>query len=84
MRVHLGADHAAFEAKNDLAAWLEEQGHEVVDHGPHVYDADDDYHPGRNHHEPDGLTYPRWAGRTTITTPARIARRRLGGVLCGW
>jgi len=43
MRVHIGADHAAFEAKNDLATWLGEQGHEVVDHGPHIYDADDDY-----------------------------------------
>src|SRR6478735_4550449 len=43
MRVHLGADHAAFEAKNDLVSWLEGEGHEVVDHGPHVYDADDDY-----------------------------------------
>jgi len=43
MRVHLGADHAAFEAKNDLALWLRSSGHEVVDHGPHHYDADDDY-----------------------------------------
>jgi ribose 5-phosphate isomerase B len=43
MRVHIGADHAAFETKNDLAAWITSQGHEVVDHGPHVYDALDDY-----------------------------------------
>src|SRR6478735_1591700 len=43
MRVHLGADHAAFESKNDLAAWLESEGHEVVDHGPLLYDALDDY-----------------------------------------
>ena len=43
MRVHIGADHAAFEAKNELAKALEADGHEVVDHGPHVYDADDDY-----------------------------------------
>ena len=43
MRVHLGADHAALEAKNELAAWLQAEGHEVVDHGPHGYDADDDY-----------------------------------------
>ena len=43
MRVHLGADHAAFEAKNELAAVLEAAGHEIVDHGPHVFDPDDDY-----------------------------------------
>lgn len=39
----MGADHAAFEAKNALAESLRESGHEVVDHGPFVYDADDDY-----------------------------------------
>lgn len=43
MRVHLGADHAAYETKNELAAWLEREGHEVVDHGPLHYDALDDY-----------------------------------------
>lgn len=43
MRVHIGADHAAFEAKNALAESLRDAGHEVVDHGPFVYDADDDY-----------------------------------------
>jgi ribose 5-phosphate isomerase B len=43
MRVHIGADHAAFEAKNALAETLRDAGHEVVDHGPFVYDADDDY-----------------------------------------
>jgi ribose 5-phosphate isomerase B len=43
MRVHIGSDHAAFEAKNDLVAWLESEGHTVVDHGPSFYDALDDY-----------------------------------------
>ena len=43
MRVHLGSDHAAFDVKNELARWLEADGHEVVDHGPHVLDPDDDY-----------------------------------------
>ena len=42
-RVHLGADHAAFEMLGDLAAFLEAEGHEVVNHGPHAYDAQDDY-----------------------------------------
>ncbi len=45
MRVHLGSDHAGFELKNHLVAWLREQGHEPVDHGAASYDADDDYPP---------------------------------------
>lgn len=45
MRVHLGADHAAFETKNHLAESLRSAGHEVVDHGPFEYDALDDYPP---------------------------------------
>lgn len=43
MRVHIGADHAAFEAKNTLAETLRAAGYEVVDHGPFVYDSADDY-----------------------------------------
>lgn len=43
MRVHLGSDHAGFELKQHLRSWLGEQGHEVTDHGPHEYDAQDDY-----------------------------------------
>lgn len=43
MRIHIAADHAAFEAKNALADFLRSKGHDVVDHGAHVYDAEDDY-----------------------------------------
>ncbi len=43
MRVYLGADHAGFERKNQIAEHLEAAGHEVVDCGAHEYDADDDY-----------------------------------------
>lgn len=43
MRVHIAADHAAFEAKQSLADHLRAQGHDVVDHGAFVYDAEDDY-----------------------------------------
>jgi ribose 5-phosphate isomerase B len=43
MRVHLATDHAGFEAKNHLAETLRASGHEVVDHGPFVYDAADHY-----------------------------------------
>jgi ribose 5-phosphate isomerase B len=43
MRVHIGSDHAGFELKKYLIAALTEDGHELVDHGPHTYDAEDDY-----------------------------------------
>jgi ribose 5-phosphate isomerase B len=43
MRVHLGSDHAGYEVKNQLAEVLRGDGHEVVDHGPFSYDANDDY-----------------------------------------
>jgi ribose 5-phosphate isomerase B len=43
VRVHLGGDHAAYELLTDLVGFLEEQGHEVTNHGPHSYDAVDDY-----------------------------------------
>jgi len=45
MRVHIGSDHAGFEAKQHLVSQLTERGHDVVDHGPHAYDALDDYPP---------------------------------------
>jgi ribose 5-phosphate isomerase B len=43
MRVHIGSDHAGFELKNYLISALSGDGHEVVDHGPETYDAEDDY-----------------------------------------
>ena len=33
MRIALGADHAGFPLKEDLKAFLDEEGHEVDDHG---------------------------------------------------
>ena len=45
MRVHLGCDHAGFDFKNLLVAHLTANGHEVIDHGAHEYDALDDYPP---------------------------------------
>jgi ribose 5-phosphate isomerase B len=45
MRVHLGSDHAGYELKEHLVAWLESEGHEPVDHGPPAYDPVDDYPP---------------------------------------
>ena len=43
MRVYLGSDHAGFELKASLVAWLREAGHEPVDCGPAAYVPDDDY-----------------------------------------
>ncbi len=43
MRVHIGGDHAAYELLNELVAFLEREGHDVTNHGPHTYDAQDDY-----------------------------------------
>lgn len=42
-RVHLGGDHAAWELHQELLAFLRAEGHDVTDHGPHAYDAVDDY-----------------------------------------
>ena len=43
VRVYLGSDHAGFELKASLVAWLREAGHEPVDCGPASYVPDDDY-----------------------------------------
>lgn len=45
MRVYIGSDHAGFELKNHLVEWLKSVGHDPVDCGPHIYDAQDDYPP---------------------------------------
>jgi ribose 5-phosphate isomerase B len=43
MRVHIGGDHAAYDLLGELVSFLEGEGHEVTNHGPHAYDAEDDY-----------------------------------------
>lgn len=43
MRIHIGGDHAAYDLQQALITHLEEAGHDVVNHGPHDYDALDDY-----------------------------------------
>lgn len=45
MRVHVAADHAGYELKTHLLAWLSENGYEPVDHGAFEYDELDDYPP---------------------------------------
>ena len=41
MKIALANDHAGLELKNEIAAWLTAQGHEVVDFGTHSSDAAD-------------------------------------------
>lgn len=43
MRVHIGSDHAGFDLKSELVKRLTTAGHDVVDHGAHTLDPDDDY-----------------------------------------
>ena len=45
MRIHIATDHAGMELSAFLVGELTKLGHELVDHGPKVYDALDDY-PG--------------------------------------
>lgn len=42
-RIHIGGDHAAYDLLVDLVEWLAQEGHDVVNHGPFEYDAEDDY-----------------------------------------
>ena len=48
MRIALSADHAGFELKDLLAAWLAEEGHEVIDLGTN---------------SPDSVDYPDFGAR---------------------
>jgi ribose 5-phosphate isomerase B len=43
MKIHIGSDHAGLEFKAKIINHLKVAGHEVTDHGPFTYDAQDDY-----------------------------------------
>jgi ribose 5-phosphate isomerase B len=45
LRIHIATDHAGMELSAFLVQELTALGHELIDHGPKVYDALDDY-PG--------------------------------------
>lgn len=45
MRIHIATDHAGMELSAFLVSELSALGHELIDHGPTIYDALDDY-PG--------------------------------------
>jgi len=58
--IALGADHAGFTLKDALKAWLERQGHEVLDLGTHTADSVD---------------YPDYAGAVTEALLSGAAER---------
>lgn len=43
MKIYIGSDHAGFENKKKIVAWLKKLGHSVADVGPHEYVPKDDY-----------------------------------------
>ena len=65
VRVHLGSDHAGLDLKNHLQEWLVDHGYAVVDHGPFVYDALDDY-PCFCLRAAEGVAADRGAGRESF------------------
>lgn len=42
-KIHIGADHAGFEMKQELIRFLEQKNYEVIDHGSVEFDEGDDY-----------------------------------------
>ena len=43
MKIAITTDHAGFEALKELKTYLESLGHECIEYGPTVFDAEDDY-----------------------------------------
>jgi ribose 5-phosphate isomerase B len=60
MRIALAADHAGYALKDELAAWLREQGHEVVDLGTNT---------------PDSVDYPEFGKRLAQAVASGDAER---------
>lgn len=58
--IALGADHAGWELKEELKAWLLEQGHQILDFGTH---------------SPDSVDYPDYAGQVAEAVAAGKAER---------
>jgi ribose 5-phosphate isomerase B len=67
VHIALGADHAGFQTKNELAHWLRSLGHEVLDLGAATLDPDDDY--------PDFAE--------AVTEAVAVGRAERGLLLCG-
>ncbi len=91
MNVYLGADHRAFDRKEQLKEWLIENGHIVHDCGNDHYDPEDDYvdfgvYVGRKlaealHHSPEPETTVGIA-LCGSGVGVSIATNRIRGVRC--
>ena len=60
MRIALAADHAGFVLKDELAAWLREAGHDIVDLGTN---------------SPDSVDYPQFGTRLAEAIASGAAER---------
>ncbi|HET7709038.1 MAG TPA: ribose 5-phosphate isomerase B [Sphingomicrobium sp.] len=60
MRIALAADHAGFPLKQELAGWLRDQGHDIVDLGTH---------------SGDSVDYPRFGARLASAIAGNEAER---------
>ena len=60
MRIALAADHAGYLLKDELAAWLREQGHEITDLGTNG---------------PESVDYPQFGRRLAETVASGTAER---------
>jgi ribose 5-phosphate isomerase B len=60
VRVAIASDHGGFELKEDLKAWLQEQGHAVVDLGPA---------------DTQAVDYPDFAVRAAVAVAAGLVDR---------
>jgi len=60
MRIALSADHAGYLLKDELAAWLREQGHEIIDLGTNG---------------PESVDYPRFGALLAETIASGRAER---------
>jgi ribose 5-phosphate isomerase B len=43
LTLHIATDHAGFSMKSEIVAWLKTEGYEVIDHGAHHFDEEDDF-----------------------------------------
>jgi ribose 5-phosphate isomerase B len=68
MEIHLGADHRGYELKQQLAEYLRELGHSVVDHGPESADRTD---------------YPRFGQKVAKAVVGAVVPNAVGIVVCG-
>jgi hypothetical protein len=70
MRVALGSDHAGFELKRDLAAFLVQEGHVAANKLPGTHDTDDERGtPRRRSARSQAPCAHPWAARKAGSTP---------------